>query len=372
MSFLSYRSDSSQRRRPRTKITDSRWWLKGDLDNIVERLGDVTLKNENFPPILYGKKASSVENAAFLGLYGKKDPPVVYAVEKPSPTWDMRLVMKWPEDVQVLDERGETEKISFKVAMERNHDALIREVSDNVVWRLLNKDLVKQVHLFSGCDVDERQRSNKWIPVEAPSNDLNFLEWERSSDGVDISPLLISEEGNEQTLRLHAELTEKFENCYDRYHDVIDVEACSRRLGVSAQSLADEVIRTFSQCEVYPSSGCWVSPLRSVYRKVSIWKYGGLRPVQLFSHNGGDNLERHVVRHHPMRCELFLHGSTNHSRCCRPSHLCYGSCKANTRDMELRRAVATLITRISDRQEEGTWKDVRSLVDQLARLVNDQ
>ena len=395
MSFLSYRTGAKNKKKQTTSkknelsnennADDYRQCVSRlHLESLVDLLGDVsistktvqpateTTSKEKWPSFLYAKKANrGSKSEAFLGLLGRQTPPIVFAVEDDAPDWDVCLVMDWKDTTRVLDERRSKHHADL-VKVGKNYDALVRNVGvppTRTVWRLFDRSIVKAVRLLSPNRHIEAKK--KWIPVDIPSDDPDFVIWEM---GVDKKPhqvhfVLTPEcKDNACSLRVNDSLRNMFGEFYDLYYDVIDVESCARKLCEKPVQLCDKIINTFSQCEVFNVSGCWLSPQTHTYRKVAIWKYAGFRPVHLFSHNG-QNIERHVVRHHPTRCELFI-SDGNHSRCCRPSHLCYGSCKANSRDMELRRAVSTFLSMVkNDESKCTTWKDVQQHVDGLAKML---
>jgi hypothetical protein len=67
-----------------------------------------------------------------------------------------------------------------------------------------------------------------------------------------------------------------------------------------------------------------------------IWVHGDTEAARtrIFAHTDlpalrseGDSIA--AARHHPFRCELF-HNGDKHKKCCRPSHLAFGSEKSNT------------------------------------------
>jgi hypothetical protein len=109
---------------------------------------------------------------------------------------------------------------------------------------------------------------------------------------------------------------------------------------------AKEISLHFRQCELDPVSGCWRYPTKShatkQYSHVMRAKelYGRClstaeqRSLFIYAHAGLPHLvdkvepkdgDSRLVRHHPLRCELFHPG--DHGRCIRPSHLAWGDNK---------------------------------------------
>ena len=412
MSYLSYRTGKKEKKKKKETKSKPTSFIRREinedyrhslsashLDSIVNLLGDISIDKvshkrmtndhaktqervasvntvekhagkSKWPSILYAKKANKgCVNEGFLGLVGKRSPPVVFAIEDDMPDWDVSLVMNLDDSSKILDERGNKVHIDLTTAAKK-YDALVRIVGvppTRTVWRIFNRNLIKEIRLLSPNRHSEAT-SQKWVPVDPPSHDPEFVSWEHGDDKLARHSFLLRPECdyNAYTINVSDALHKMFGDFYDPNYDVIDVESCARRLEERPGSLADKIINTFSQCEVFQASGCWLSPQSATYRKVALWKYNGFRPIHLFSHSG-NNFERHVVRHHPTRCELFIHDG-NHSKCCRPSHLCYGSCKANSRDMELRRAVSTFVSLVK-RDKKDTWEDVQKHVDSLANLL---
>jgi hypothetical protein len=207
------------------------------------------------------------------------------------------------------------------------------------VWRIFNIYLISSV-----LDTRTKRELLDGVPNHYEDQDAggeldpkaNFLRYGSSLRSVemDVNALSYSEQ-------LAHELYHHFgRDHYDWQLDFIDVAAVSRRTQENARVLVGKISQTFHECTLFRQSGCWLSPSLATYRTVARWKYDGFAPRDLFSHDG-EGMERHVVRHHPTRCELFV--QKDHCRCCRPSHLCYGSAMANTRDMQLRQAVANLL-----------------------------
>jgi hypothetical protein len=125
------------------------------------------------------------------------------------------------------------------------------------------------------------------------------------------------------------------------------------QLFVSEKEAVAVVAGWFTPCVEDPDSGCWrkkPSPYKKVmrlreawflrlhgnskrgYRK--IWAHTELPALCDWSVWNGRAVKGpdKQTRHHPFRCELFHTGAQGyHSKCCRPSHLAYGSEARNTR-----------------------------------------
>ena len=304
------------------------------------------LARNELPKFLYAKKGKGKDDT-FAGLSGKTKPVAVYAVRAKSSEYRFRLTLDWKVDSKVLDETHREKHVTFAKAASE-YDGLLRMIGvkkNREVWRIFNIYLVTSVldtrtkqELLNGVPnhyADEEDEDGGDV-VTAAGKRRGYLH--PDDIDIDIDALSYSEQlGHE----LHHHFGSEH---YDWQTDFIDVAAISRRTQENARTLVGKMSDTFHQCTLFPHSGCWLSPILTTYRTVARWKYGGFKPLELFSHNG-EGMERHVVRHHPTRCELFI--EKDHQRCCRPSHLCYGSAMANTRDMQLRQAVANLLVLLS-------------------------
>ena len=298
---------------------------------------DQVMSRNELPRFLYAKKGQG-NGDTFAGLSGKTKPVVVYAVRGKTSEYRFRLKMEWKPDSKVLDETCRNKHVTFGKAA-RKYDGLLRMLGvkkNREVWRIFNVYLISSV-----LDTRTKRELLEGVPNHYRDDDDGYVtsgtKWYDSSSysfDMDIDALSYSEQ-------LAHELYHHFgHDHYDWQADFIDVAVVSRRSPENARSLVGKMSRIFYECTLFRQSGCWLSPNLTTYRTVARWKYDGLTPKDLFSHDG-EGMERHVVRHHPMRCELFI--EKNHCRCCRPSHLCYGSGMANTRDMQLRQAVANLL-----------------------------
>ena len=299
---------------------------------------DLLSRNE-LPRFLYAKKGRGISDT-FAGLSGKTKPVVVYAVRAKTSDYRFRLKLDWKPDSKVFDETRRYNHITFGKAATM-YDGLVRMIGikkNREVWRIFNIYLVSSVldtrtkrELLDG--VRNHYQDDEDSEVNSKGNVTRYDSRSHSVE-MDIDALSYSEQ-------LAHELYHHFgHEHYDWQSDFIDVAAVSRRSQDNARALVRKMSETFHECTLFRQSGCWLSPRLTTYRTVATWKYDGLRTRDLFSH-GGDGMERHVVRHHPTRCELFI--QKDHCRCCRPSHLCYGSAMANTRDMQLRQAVGNLL-----------------------------
>jgi len=301
---------------------------------------DHLLSRSELPRFLYAKKGRG-NGDTFAALSGKTKPVVVYAVRCKTPDYRFRLKLDWKSDSKVLDESRRSKHITFSKAAGR-YDGLLRMLGvkrNREVWRIFNVDLISSVldtrtKLELLDDVPNHYEDDDGNTDASPVTNPARYGLSTNSIEMDTDVLSYSEQ-------LAHELYHHFErDHYDWQADFIDVAAVSRRSHENARILVGKMSRTFHECTLFRQSGCWLSPSLTTYRTVARWKYDGLTPGELFSHDG-EGMERHVVRHHPTRCELFI--EKNHCRCCRPSHLCYGSAMANTRDMQLRQAVANLL-----------------------------
>lgn len=297
------------------------------------------MSRNELPKFLYAKKGNGLTDT-FASLSGKTKPVVVYAVRAKNASNQIRVKLQWKPDSKVLDETRSCNHVVFSKAA-KNYDGLVRFVGvkqNREVWRIFNVDLITSVYdtktkreLLDGPCQDQVENDQDDDEI---GNVPNRLPGFAMSMALDIDALSYSEQ-------LAHELHHHFgEEHYDWNLDFIDVAAVSRRVQVNARDLVGKMSETFHRCILFKQSGCWLSPGLATYRTVARWKYDGFTPRDLFSHDG-EGMERHVVRHHPTRCELFI--EKHHCRCCRPSHLCYGSGMANTRDMQLRQAVANVL-----------------------------
>lgn len=294
------------------------------------------MSRKDLPKYLYAKKGNGTADT-FAGLSGKTKPVVVYAVRAKNANYHICVKLEWKNDSKVLDETRCSNYVIFNKAATK-YDALVRFVGvkkNREVWRIFNVALITSVY-----DI-----KNKRELLREPRSQTNF---EREVvDDLIANPRSLSTaitldlDALDYSEQLAHELHHHFgEENYDWNLDFIDVAAVSRRLQENAKTLVRKMSQKFHRCIPDKQSGCWLSPGLATYRTVARWKYDGFSPKDLFSHDG-EGMERHVVRHHPIRCELLI--EKNHCRCCRPSHLCYGSGMANTRDMQLRQAVANVL-----------------------------
>ena len=105
--------------------------------------------------------------------------------------------------------------------------------------------------------------------------------------------------GRDYDISLENTLRDHFGDSYfDPTLDRISVSIVAMRTGEQPERLLKEIVKKLTACRVFKTSGCWLSKNKSMYRTTAKWKYGGLKPVELFSHDGRNN-ERHVVRHDP-------------------------------------------------------------------------
>ena len=161
-------------------------------------------------------------------------------------------------------------------------------------------------------------------------------------------------------------LTDHFGAHYDPQLDYIDPLAVARREGhISAELVQIEMMRRLGCVRPF-WNGCWTYPKSAdrLYSVVAQWIHGP-RATSMFGWDSlpADEKDLHsvVIRHHPIRCELFRSldsgrqrgekeddASTDdcpssppldceHIRCCRPSHLALGSAQQNAMDIGRRR-----------------------------------
>ena len=329
----------------------SRTELRGPSRDVRRPTVDRPRKYVNpadLPSVLYTRYVSSAD--APMGLLGRKTPvEAVYAVEEPTAEDEVPLEMRWPQHAVVLDERrGVRCQVSFSEAVSMGCHALVRSASENrTAWRILDTEIIA----FVG---EEAERSEAAAAVPPETTTKRMWERARTSLVVDYDASLDD-----------ALLSHFGKRYYDPVLDRISVTIVSIRTGRPPEKLLNEMISKLTSCKVFAVSGCWLSTNKSFYRTTARWKYCGLKPRELFSHDGKNN-ERHVVRHDPMRCEMCVE---EHSRCCRPSHLCYGSTKANVKDMRLRQGVSDIVNGLHDDRNREAF---RNLIDSFGKLVLDE
>jgi len=100
---------------------------------------------------------------------------------------------------------------------------------------------------------------------------------------------------------------------------------------------AEELSALFDGGEVCLPTGCWIVARQDAYSIVAEWKWGPAEEHHLFPLEVPEKDE--VIRHHPLRCELVRTSVGQHVKCCRPSHLRFGSYKHNSKDLKLRQLV---------------------------------
>lgn len=322
-------SSSSDTSSPSPPLTPARCNNTAEPERLIEK--------RKLPRFLYAR-LSRGQMPTFKGLSGKSEPSVVYALRSKNCQYRIRLTFNWKENVTILDETESDKHQAFATAA-KTYDGLVRMLGvkkNREAWRIFDTSQITSVFDTR----TKRELLKETNELSEAEEQVLYSEPRRQIVNLDENPLPYSE-------KIAHRLYDYFgSDNYDWSKDYIDVAAVARRLRVDADLLTNKMTRVFTDCRLFSQSGCWLSPKLYTYRTVASWKYDGFSSEDLFSHNG-EGLERHVVRHHPLRCELFV--ITNHGRCCRPSHLCYGSVKANTRDMQLRQAVSNLLTLFAHR-----------------------
>ena len=309
------------------------------------------MERDQLPPYLFASLASPSNPGTFMGLSGKSRPAVVYAAREPSSSLKIRLTMAWGEKAKILDETDSVALLSFDKAATL-YAGLVRLVGkerNREAWRIFDTALISSAYNL---------KTRRFLMGGEPRRENSAANKRPSPRRYEIPA------GSSFSETLARQLTTHFGNFhYDCKRDFIDVGSIARRLGETEARVYKKILETFKKCTPDEMSGCWLSTSQTAYRNVARWKYDGFSAEDLFSHEG-HGLERHVIRHHPLRCELMI--KEKHNRCCRPAHLCYGSSKANSRDLQLRQAVGNVLLLFAN---AGVKTQLIDIIDKLQSLL---
>ncbi len=133
-----------------------------------------------------------------------------------------------------------------------------------------------------------------------------------------------------------------------------DISAEDRCMFFATPAIQSEARKFLLQCVQDNISGCWrrYNVYKNAYERIMKCKTAWAhkmppgtqeQKLRVYAHPNLPALYdaahgEAIVRHHPFRCELF-HQGDDHGRCCRPSHLAWGSKARNKLDEEARKAV---------------------------------
>jgi hypothetical protein len=116
-------------------------------------------------------------------------------------------------------------------------------------------------------------------------------------------------------------------------------------LVVTSPDVLQDMLHLFRTCRT-TFSGCWTYATdEPIYQKVIRWKYGLTKEFlfsfpQMAAANAEEtrkgDMRSIVVRHLPLRCAMVMRdASSSHTRCARPSHLCYSTTRVLKSDRTL-------------------------------------
>lgn len=272
------------------------------------------------PHVLFTRK-SAVKGRTVWNLMGRSNPPSIYAFEEQSQN-TIQIKMNWHSSTKIYDERKPGNKTLSLLIAKHTYDALVRNTrTSNDCWRIFNFDLISEaLDLKTGVILQPTDR--------VPNGDV----------ALQNRPHVTMETQHTSSIqKLNSFLSDKFGQYFNERLDALNISCICQSTGDNPSKMLDKIVKTFDACRVREESGCWLSPSKYTYRKVGFWKFHGMKSKELFSFDG-KLYERFVIRHHPLRCELF----EDHSFCCRISHLSYGTQTRNNRDLNLRREVSHL------------------------------
>lgn len=217
------------------------------------------------------------------------------------------------------------------------------------------------------------------LPDELEQSDSRFKFLCRHKLIDEAGELLISKENSSPSnsdvspidwwlLRLHIYLLTRFKDEYDPRSDLFDMVSAAHRAHIPvAKFFTSQVIGAFGRAKEVRISGCWHHQSLNVYRKVQNWKVNEAEWVMnsydayLYKYPKGSTpapVHTPIARHAPSRCEVF-HPGDDHRRCCRPSHLCWGSPVSNSGDTALNQNLQyhfkLLKNYIEGELESGRW-----------------
>ena len=134
-------------------------------------------------------------------------------------------------------------------------------------------------------------------------------------------------------------------NYIDRQRDVFCVSEIARRQKVSISSVVRRIISIVERITVCKASGCWISTVRSDYKRTFWYSLGGLSHSDIFSFSCDVEEDPNIVIKnknilHSNICELTW--GKKHACCCRPMHLRLGTSKENAIHIKVRKNVEQL------------------------------
>lgn len=141
----------------------------------------------------------------------------------------------------------------------------------------------------------------------------------------------------------------------EKYSEVYDgacfrVEATKKK---NCEEVLEQMKELFNACSVEDGNSCWKhNSSKTLYKQVMRWKSNNISKKRLRGIFEFPWSEKHklIVRHDPINCEAY-NDVHDHSKCCRPSHLCYGTARDNAIDTNLAKAVRETMTATVSVQE---------------------
>lgn len=131
----------------------------------------------------------------------------------------------------------------------------------------------------------------------------------------------------------------------DEQRDVFCVGEIARRHRVSISSVVRRLMTILERITVCKASGCWISGIKSDYKRTFWYSLGGLSHSDIFSFSHDIEDEPNIVIKnknilHSNICELTW--GKKHMACCRPMHLRLGTSKENAIHIKVRKNVEQL------------------------------
>lgn len=161
---------------------------------------------------------------------------------------------------------------------------------------------------------------------------------------------------------------------------------------IDSPAECEKALKLFWCCKIAPLTGCWlydpskvdsdtddrvenqvekqvgeekqVHKIPSKHHQVAQWKWGPRH--HLHQHPIISTIDRGLVRHNPLRCELLRSRRDQHVACCRPSHLLWASNKQNAYDEKIRERIEE-----DPRYREEAQK-LMALVDEIAKEIDQE
>lgn len=131
----------------------------------------------------------------------------------------------------------------------------------------------------------------------------------------------------------------------DQQRDLFCVSEIARHQQVSISSVVRRLRSILERITVCKASGCWISTVKSDYKRTFWYSLGGLSHSDIFSFARNVEEDPNIVIKnknilHSNICELTW--GRKHNKCCRPMHLRLGTSKENAIHIKVRKNVEQL------------------------------